>query len=99
METMVCGWPFSCGHSFYDNNRIALGLSDKSDARRDQVGFQTRIGYNFEAQDRTLTLLFGLNYSHIMIDSFTENDPAALNIAEDEADSFRSSLGGRVRYT
>ncbi|NJK91494.1 MAG: autotransporter outer membrane beta-barrel domain-containing protein [Blastochloris sp.] len=42
--------------------------------------------------------MLGLSYSHTMVDSFQEVGPAALSVARDEADSFRSSLGGRVRH-
>ncbi|NJK91495.1 MAG: autotransporter domain-containing protein [Blastochloris sp.] len=41
---------FAYAHSFYENNRIALGTSNTSDPDGDQVAFQTRLGYDFEVQ-------------------------------------------------
>ncbi len=86
------------GRSFYDNDRIALGTSNTGDTEGDQLSLQTRIGRDFKFGGWTLTPMFGTAYTSVWVEGYTESGPAALTIADDDADSFRTNLGGRINY-
>jgi len=86
------------GRSFYDNDRIALGTSNTGDTEGDQLSLQTRIGRDFKSGGWTLTPMFGTAYTSVWVEGYTESGPAALTIADDDADSFRTNLGGRINY-
>jgi outer membrane autotransporter protein len=89
---------FAYGRSFYDNNRLALGSTNTSTPEGDQFSFQNRLGYDFRLGNWTVTPILGGQFTKTIVESYSENGEAALNVQEDEADSFRSSLGGQVQY-
>jgi outer membrane autotransporter protein len=93
---------FSFGfHNFDTLRRVAFtGFSDvaTADHMGQHVGFNTEAGYPIPLAGLTLTPTFGLAYTHLHQDSYTERSAngAALAVGEVTTDSFKSTLGGRV---
>lgn len=84
------------GHSFIENDRRALGTSNTSSPESDSIQVQGRFGRDFLIHGWTLTPSLGLSYTHVTVEEFTEDGPAALRLEEDVVDSFRSQLGGSI---
>ena len=89
---------FVYGHNSYDNNRIALGTSNTSNANGNQFAAQGSIGADFNYGRWIVTPELGAQYTTVRVGGFSETGPVALIVAADQADSFRSSLGSRFRY-
>lgn len=58
-------------------------------------------GYDFHQGALTFGPLAGLQYTHLSVNSYSESGAplADLNVNDQESDSLRSRLGGRVSYT
>jgi uncharacterized protein YhjY with autotransporter beta-barrel domain len=58
-------------------------------------------GYDFHQGALTYGPLAGLQYTHLSVNSYSESGAplADLNVQDQESDSLRSRLGGRVSYT
>lgn len=89
---------FVYGHNKYDNNRIALGTSNTSSPSGDQYAVQGSVGIDLRYGLWTVTPEVGVQYTMVRVDGFTETGAAALTVESDKAESFRSSLGARLRY-
>jgi autotransporter-associated beta strand protein len=85
-----------------DRNVIIPGVSRtaQGDTNGAQFGANLDGGYEFHRGDWSFGPAIGLTYTHMGIDSFTENGATAANLALNDwhADSLRSRFGGTVRY-
>jgi outer membrane autotransporter protein len=86
------------GRNSYDNNRMALGTSNVSSPKGDQIALQSTFGIDYRFGVWTVTPEIGAQYTSVHVDGFTETGAAALAIDADRANSLRSSLGARFRY-
>lgn len=89
---------FIYGRNSYDNNRVALGTSNVSSPKGDQIGLQSAFGIDYRFGLWTVTPEVGAQYTTVRVDGFTETGAAALAVEADRANSLRSSLGARIRY-
>jgi uncharacterized protein with beta-barrel porin domain len=89
---------FIYGRNSYDNNRIALGTSNTSTPKGDQIALQSTFGIDYRFGMWTVTPEIGAQYTTVRVDGFAETGTAALTVDADRANSLRSSLGGRLRY-
>jgi outer membrane autotransporter protein len=89
---------FVYGRNSYDNNRIALGTSNTSSPKGDQYAVQGSVGVDLRYGLWIVTPEVGAQYTMVRVDAFTETGAAALSVESDKAESFRSSLGARLRY-
>lgn len=93
---------FAYGLNTYSNERrITFGaINRKAGSNMDGDQFMGNIsgGYDFTVSEWTVGPVLGLQVVHQNIDAFSETDAGALslNVAEQEADSVRSKLGGRL---
>jgi uncharacterized protein YhjY with autotransporter beta-barrel domain len=94
---------FSYGRNNYSNNRAVPVAGGTANSNPDgnqytaalDAGYQLNLG-----QGLTVTPSGGLTYTHLDIDSFSENGaaPADLNVDAQHDDSLRSRLGATVSY-
>ncbi|MDX2226509.1 MAG: autotransporter domain-containing protein, partial [Verrucomicrobiae bacterium] len=96
---------FGGGYDFYKSDRaINFGSLTRTATGRtqgQQVNLDIQGGYDFKAGSVTFGPQAGFGYNKVFVDGFTESGADALNmkIGEQEADSLRSNLGGRVSVT
>jgi len=66
----------------------------------DQIVGNLDGGYDFHVKKWTFGPLAGIQYTHLDVDSFTENGAAPVNLQvnKQETDSLRSRLGGHLSY-
>ncbi|MDP2409276.1 MAG: autotransporter outer membrane beta-barrel domain-containing protein [Pseudolabrys sp.] len=86
------------GRNSYDNNRVALGTSNTSAPKGDQLAVQGSVGKDLFYGRWTITPQLGLQYTTVGVDRFTETGPVALNVASFRTESLRSTVGARFRY-
>jgi uncharacterized protein with beta-barrel porin domain len=89
---------FIYGRNSYDNNRMALGTSNVSSPKGDQIALQSTFGIDYRFGVWTVTPEVGAQFTTVRVDGFTETGTAALAVQADRANSLRSSLGARFRY-
>jgi outer membrane autotransporter protein len=89
---------FVYGRNSYDNNRIALSTANVSNPKGGQYALQGSVGVDLRYGLWIVTPELGAQYTTVRVDGFTETGAAALNVAADQTNSLRSSLGARVRY-
>jgi T5SS/PEP-CTERM-associated repeat protein/autotransporter-associated beta strand protein len=95
----------SYGFANYTQNRnVAIGAftgTATSSPGGGQVVGDIDGGYDFHRGPWTFGPTLGLDYTHLTVDGYTETGlPGAnLTVAENQADSLRSLLGGRINYT
>lgn len=83
----------------YDTERTVLGSTATGNAEGREISTQFGLGHDFKAGQFTFGPEASLAYTHLWIDGFTENGSLApLKIGDQDADSLRSTLGGRVSY-
>jgi uncharacterized protein YhjY with autotransporter beta-barrel domain len=94
----------SYGFADYDQDRnVAIGGFNgtaHSSPSGDQIVGNLDGGYDFHRGHWTFGPTLGVQYVHLDVDGFTETGlPGAdLTVNQDESDSLRSELGGRVSY-
>jgi fibronectin-binding autotransporter adhesin len=94
----------SYGFADYDENRnVSISTFNgtaHSSPGGDQIVGDLDGGYDFHRGAWTFGPTLGVQYVHLDVDGFTETGlPGAdLTVNQDEADSLRSSLGGRLTY-
>jgi outer membrane autotransporter protein len=86
------------GRNSYDNNRVALGTSNTSSPKGNQFAVQGSVGADFLYGSWIVTPEAGAQYTTVRVDAFAETGPLALAMQSVVSNSFRSSLGGRLRY-
>jgi uncharacterized protein YhjY with autotransporter beta-barrel domain len=75
-------------------NQTANGASTGNEGLVDLDG-----GYDFHSGAWTFGPVAGLQYTHLTVNGYTEqNSAASLAVNEDQSDSLRSRLGGTVRF-
>jgi outer membrane autotransporter protein len=89
-------------YNSYTSQRVISFLGQTADGGTD--GHEGMVdldgGYDFHSGAWTYGPVAGLQYTHLTVNSYTEqNSDAALSVNEDQSDSLRSRLGGQVRYT
>ncbi len=99
-DTVIAG-----GYNNYNVRRsIEFSTIDRS-ARSSQNGGQFsaafNLGYDWEIGKFTLGPIAGLQYTYVGIAPFTESGADSLNlrVGQQNANSMRSTLGGRIAYT
>ena len=77
-------------------NRTAM-----SDQQSGQLNAALNIGYDFKVAGFTLGPVIGAQYTYVGIAPFTEAGASSLNLSvkEQNANSLRTTLGGRIAYT
>jgi outer membrane autotransporter protein len=87
-------------NTYTDDRRIAFlnqtadGASTGNEGLVDLDG-----GYDFHSGAWTFGPVAGLQYTHLTVNGYTEqNSDASLAVDEDQSDSLRSRLGGTVRF-
>ncbi len=88
-------------HNAYTQARIIpiLGQTASSAPEGNQGVANLDGGYDFHQGALTLGPLAGIQYTHLSIDGYTESGSVAdLSVADNESDSLRSRLGGRISY-
>jgi len=89
-------------HNAYTDEQVAplLNTTLNSAPEGDQATAYASGGYDFHSNNWTFGPTLGLQYTHLALDSYTENGagPIGLNVSSQDADSLRSRLGGRVNY-
>jgi autotransporter-associated beta strand protein len=94
----------SYGFADYDQARkVAVGASNgiaRSSPSGDQIVGNLDGGYDFHCGHWTVGPTGGVQYVHLDVDGFTETGlPGAnLSVNQNESDSLRSRLGGRLSY-
>ncbi len=94
----------SYGFANYDQNRnVAIGAftgTAHSSPGGDQIVGNLDGGYDFHCSHWTVGPTAGMQYVHLNVDGFSEIGlPGAdLSVNQNESDSLRSRLGGRVSY-
>jgi len=89
-------------HNAYTQSRVIgfLGQTADSAPEGNEGVVNLDGGYDFRRGAFTFGPLAGLQYTHLTVDGYTENGSIAdLSVNEQNADSLRSRLGGRVSYT
>lgn len=94
---------FSFGLNDYSNNRNVSFLNGTANSAPTGQQYVANIdfGYDFHPNKQwVVTPTLGLTYTHLDIDSFSENGVplANLNVNSQSVDSLRSRLGGHVEY-
>ena len=93
------------GVSSYDVRRTIAFSTIKRTAQSDQQSGQLNaalnLGYDFKVSGFTLGPIAGAQYTYVGIAPFTESGASSLNLAvkQQNANSMRTTLGGRVAYT
>jgi len=93
------------GYSNYNVRRpITFGSIDRTaDSQPDggQLNAGLNLGYDWEVGGFTFGPILGAQYSYVGIASFTETGAGSLNlqVAQQNANSFQTTLGARVAYT
>jgi len=83
----------------YDTERNVLGTKATGNTDGREISTQLGLGHDFKAGQFTFGPEANLAYTHLWIDGFTENGGLApLNIRDQDANSLRSMIGGRVSY-
>lgn len=91
-------------NSYESERRIIFpGIDRKATASPDGYEFNTSggLGYDFTVGKFTLGSSASVQYNRVEVNSFTENNAGALNLAlnSQTAESLRSYVGGRAAYT
>ncbi len=91
-------------NSYESERRIIFpGIDRKATASPDGYEFNTSggLGYDFTVGKFTLGPSASVQYNRVEVNSFTENNAGALNLAlnSQTAESLRSYVGGRAAYT
>lgn len=97
---------FAYGYNDYTNTRNidfgGLGATANSSPNGNQYVTNVDLGYDFHPDKHwTLGPTLGVTYTHLDVDSFTENGAGAadLTVNAQHADSVRSRLGGQIAYS
>jgi outer membrane autotransporter protein len=88
-------------HNAYTQSRVIgfLGQTANSAPEGNEGVANLDGGYEFHQGALTYGPIAGIQYTHLAVDGYTENgSDADLNVNEQNADSLRSRLGGRVSY-
>jgi uncharacterized protein YhjY with autotransporter beta-barrel domain len=88
-------------HNAYTQSRVIgfLGQIANSAPEGNQGTANLDGGYDFHAGALTYGPLAGVQYTHLTVDGYQETGSIAdLNVNDDQSDSLRSRLGGRVSY-
>ncbi len=87
-------------NTYTDNRDIAfLGQTANGDTNGNEGMVDLDGGYDFHSGAWTYGPVAGLQYTHLTVNGYTEQDSDAnLSVNEDQSDSLRSRLGGQVRY-
>jgi uncharacterized protein YhjY with autotransporter beta-barrel domain len=88
-------------HNAYTQNRIIgfLGQTATSAPEGNEGVANLDGGYDFHQGALTFGPLAGLQYTHLTVDGYTESGSIAdLSVNEQDADSLRSRLGGRISF-
>ncbi|HEV3271036.1 MAG TPA: autotransporter domain-containing protein [Candidatus Methylacidiphilales bacterium] len=86
-------------HNAYTQNRVIgfLGQTATSAPEGNEGVANLDGGYDFHQGALTLGPLAGLQYTHLTVDGYTESGSVAdLSVNDQNADSLRSRLGGRI---
>lgn len=85
------------GTHAYSTKRLGIGDFARGDTNGMEFTSQIQIGHDFKAGSWTFGPTLEMNYAHVWIDRYTESGSLApLVIEAQEADSLRSTLGGRA---
>ncbi len=87
-------------NAYTEQRNIAfLGQSASGGADGNEGSVDLDGGYDFHSGAWTYGPVAGLQYTHLEVNGYNENDSAAsLAVNEDQSDSLRSRLGGEVRF-
>ena len=88
-------------HNAYTQSRVIsfLGQTANSAPEGNEGVVSLDGGYDFHHGALTYGPLIGIQYTHLTVDGYTEGgSDAALTVNEQQSDSLRSRLGGRVSY-
>ena len=88
-------------HNAYTQNRVIsfLGQSATSAPEGNEGIVDLDGGYDFHHGALTYGPVAGLQYTHLTLDGYQENGSVAdLQVNEQQSDSLRSRLGGRISY-
>ena len=94
----------SFAYNVYNSSRhIAFGGIDRTptaDYEGQQYSGYTEGGYTFKNKNVTITPLASLQYSHLHINNYTEEnaDSLNLNVAGQDYDALQSGLGAKLAY-
>jgi uncharacterized protein YhjY with autotransporter beta-barrel domain len=91
---------FAFNQQSINRNISFLGTTAHSNPDGDQYGAGFNGGYEFPSGQLTYGPIAGVQYTHLDVDSYAETGAGAadLNIGHEEADSFITSLGGKLNY-
>ncbi|PAW75796.1 MAG: hypothetical protein B9S32_17200 [Verrucomicrobia bacterium Tous-C9LFEB] len=85
------------GTHSYSTQRQSIGDLARGDTSGTEFTSQIQVGHDFKAGSWTFGPTLEMNYAHLWIDRYTESGSLApLIIQAQEADSLRSTLGGRA---
>jgi uncharacterized protein YhjY with autotransporter beta-barrel domain len=88
-------------HNAYTQSRVIgfLGQTANSAPEGNEGTANLDGGYDFHAGALTYGPLAGVQYTHLTVDGFQESGSIVnLNVNDDQSDSLRSRLGGRISY-
>ncbi len=87
-------------NSYSETRNIAfLGQNSTGSSEGNEGVVNLDGGYDFHSGGMTFGPLIGLQYTHLTVNGFNEGGSAAsLNVNQDQSDSLRSRLGGRVDF-
>jgi uncharacterized protein YhjY with autotransporter beta-barrel domain len=88
-------------HDAYTQSRVIgfIGQTANSAPEGNQGTANLDGGYDFHHGDLTFGPLAGVEYTHLSVDGYNESGSIAdLNVNEQDSDSLRSRLGGRISY-
>ena len=86
-------------YHWYESARDTIGGMADSHSNGTEFDTSLKYGHDFQAGAWTLTPTFGFDYLHLNIGDYTESGSLApLTVDEQNADSFRSNLGGTVAH-
>jgi uncharacterized protein YhjY with autotransporter beta-barrel domain len=87
-------------NSYTENRNIAfLGQTANGGTEGNEGMIDLDGGYLFHSGPWSYGPVAGIQYTHLTVDGYTEQDSDAnLTVQEDQSDSLRSRLGGEVRY-
>jgi len=88
-------------HNAYTQSRVIgfLGQTANSAPEGNQGTANLDGGYDFHHGALTFGPLAGLQYTHLTVDGFNETGSVAdLSVNDDQSDSLRSRVGGRISY-
>ena len=93
------------GYNSYNVRRTVkfstIDRTAQSDQQSGQLNAALNFGYDWKVSGFTLGPIIGAQYTYIGIAPFTESGAKSLNLAvkEQNANSMRTTLGGRIAYT